>query len=210
MKLVQPMKYVVVQERPPKDGTGREPNRALVIFDARISSTVICAGVSREHALLSDCSIVEEGDYNYIAGQPTPYSGDEVESIRRAGQQALKAYQELRFNLNAALGVKVGTTEDAALKQVEQLRQDSESLARVNEALKAAELRVSHSIERPLKVPKSAVVRSAHWREGFKAGADGEGVAHNPYVEGYSAPFVEANEWEAGRQAGVKARANVQ
>lgn len=132
------MKYVVLQERPPKDGTGREANRALVIFDGRISDTVICAGVSRDHQNFSDCNIVEKGDW-----KPTAYSSAEVQSIQAAGGRALKRVKELEelvamYQLmftDLALVMQCRAEQDVMLKRAEYLVQLDSDMQALLEAL---------------------------------------------------------------------------
>lgn len=202
MKLVNPMKYIVIEERTPAHEAikGRQPNRCMIIFDARLSPTLVCAGITqREHEILSDGSIVEEGDW-----KATEYSKGEVESIRHAAQQALKGYEQLRKALNA----NAHETLDSVINRIEQLRQDSESLARVNEVLKATESRLNTPYP-PVKVGAVPITHKAIWEEGHKAGMEGEGVSDNPYVDGYNTPFVEAHQWEAGRQAAIKSYAHI-
>lgn len=184
MQLDKPMKYIVIEERTPAHEAvkGRQPNRCVVIFDARLSPTLVCAGITqREHEILSDGSIVEEGEYEEPKFGPS----------------------RMARRLRDALGCGDLSVNDM-LNLVEQHRQDSESLARVNEVLKANELRVSHTITRPLVKTHTAI-----WQEGYKAGTEGEGVSHNPYVDGYNEPFTEAGQWEAGRQAARAANAHV-
>ena len=53
-------------------------------------------------------------------------------------------------------------------------------------------------------------MKSTHCKifaEGFAAFITGKGISDNPYVSGQSAPFADANKWQAGYDLGVLRKA---
>lgn len=122
MTTQRPMKYIVIQERQPQNGS--EPNRAMVIFDAMLSPTLVCAGiVSREHELFSDGSIVEEGDW-----RPAPLPEDYM-----ALQQQLGVAQARAELLSADLK-SFAARAGCALTELEDYAALQEELASTREA----------------------------------------------------------------------------
>lgn len=111
MQTEQPMKYIIIQEREPKnEASKRPPRRCLVIFDARLSAVQVCAGiVSRNHDVVSDGNIVEQG--------PWDAPGNEI------GQQAeaWQAVASLLDELAPGWLHKQGTAQENALAAIRQL-----------------------------------------------------------------------------------------
>lgn len=131
----QPMKFIVMEGRQPQDGS--KPARVKIIFDARLSPVSVCAGVSqRNHKLLSDASMVEEGDWPHPVGR----SAMEIEGLEVALQAVNETNVKLCSQL-AELAKVLGCRPNLGvmLARAQVLAEDSDTLCKLNEVMKAQE-----------------------------------------------------------------------
>jgi len=130
----QAMKYIIIEGRRPQ--TGEDPLRVKIIFDARLSAIGLTAGAVRSHPALSDCNLMEQGDWPH----DTNYSTAEVEGMR----ETLRAVNETNVKLCGQLvelAKALGCRPDMGvmLARAQVLVEDSDTLARLNEVMKAQE-----------------------------------------------------------------------